>query len=113
MQNESNKVAIIVKNYFTEFQFDDALKNLSNVGHVDIISSDSGKIKSWDKSEKEYHTVVLYKNEIQRISAMDYNTIIVHEDIINDEARYMVSKIATALSTLWASSLSSRSASCS
>jgi len=89
MQNESNKVAIIVRNYFTEFQFDEALKNLSNVGHVDIISSDSGKIKSWDKSEKEYHTVVLYKNEINKISAMDYKTIIVHEDIIHDASKYV------------------------
>ncbi len=89
MQLESNKVAILVSNYFKEFQFDDALKTLSNVGNIDIISSDSGKIKSWDKSEKEYHTIVLYKNEIQKINAMDYNTIIVHEDLVNSASNYV------------------------
>ncbi|MDF2455375.1 MAG: putative cysteine protease YraA [Cytophagaceae bacterium] len=89
MQLESNKVAILVSNYFKEFQFDDALKTLSNVGNIDIISSDSGKIKSWDKSEKEYHSIVLYKNEIQKINAMDYNTIIIHEDLVNTTSQYV------------------------
>lgn len=89
MQLESNKVAILVNNYFKEFQFEDALKTLSNVGNVDIISSDSGKIKSWDKTEKDYHTVVLYKNEIHKINAMDYNTIIVHEDLVNSASQHV------------------------
>jgi hypothetical protein len=89
MQRDSNKIAILVPNYFTTFQFDDALKALPNVGNVDVISSESGKIKSWDKTEKEYHTVVLYKNEIRLVSPLDYSTIIVHEDLFNEDSRYI------------------------
>lgn len=89
MHRDSSKIAILVPNYFTTFQFDDALKTLSNVGNVDIISSESGKIKSWDKTEKEYHTIVLYKNEMRMVSPLDYSAIIVHEDLINTDSKYL------------------------
>lgn len=81
MQSNYSKIAILVPNHFSTFQFDDVLNMLPRVGNVDIISSDSGKIKSWDKSEKEYHTIVLYKNEMRMVSPLDYSTIIVHEDL--------------------------------
>lgn len=86
MQRDSNKIAILVSNYFKPFQFDEALKNLPNVSNVDIISSETGKIKSWDKTEKEYHSVVLYKNEIYKVRPMDYSTIIIHKDLINGQS---------------------------
>ncbi len=86
MQGDSNKIAILVSNYFKPFQFDDALKSLPNVSNVDIISSETGKIKSWDKTEKKYHTLVLYKNEIHKVSPLDYNTIIIHKDLINGQS---------------------------
>jgi len=89
MQRDSSKIAILVPNYFTTFQFEDALKTLPNAGNVDIISSESGKIKSWDKTEKEYHTIVLYKNEIRMVSPLDYSAIIVHEDLINTDAKFI------------------------
>ncbi len=85
---DSNKIAIIVPNHFQSFQFDDAVKNLPRIGNIDIISSESGKIKSWDKMEKEYHTVVLYKNKISEVNPLDYTTIIVHEMLIGEQSIY-------------------------
>ncbi len=95
MQTDSNKIAILVPNYFTTFQFDDALKTLPNAGNVDIISSETGKIKSWDKTEKEYHTIVLYKNEIRLVSSLDYSAIIVHEDLTGDDSKYINKEIVS------------------
>jgi len=86
MQIDSNKIAILVPNHFQAFQFDNAFKNLPRIGNIDVISSESGKIKSWDKTEKEYHTVVLYKNKISQVNPLDYTTIIVHEDLISTQS---------------------------
>ena len=86
MQKDSNKIAILVSNYFKSFQFDEALKNLPNVSNVDVISSETGKIKSWDKTEKEYHTVVLYTNNLHEVRPMNYGTIIIHKDLMNGQS---------------------------
>jgi putative intracellular protease/amidase len=99
MHKESNNIAILVSNYFTAFQFDNALRTLSNIGHVDIISSETGKIKSWDKTAKEYHTVVLYKNKICKVNPLDYTTIIVHEDLINDRSAYVNKETISFINT--------------
>lgn len=95
MQRDSSKIAILVPNYFTPFQFEDALKTLPNAGNVDIISSESGKIKSWDKTEKEYHAIVLYKNELSMVSPLDYSAIIIHEDLINTDAEHISKEAIT------------------
>ena len=99
MYTESNKIAILVSNYFTAFQFDNALRALSNIGHIDVISSETGKIKSWDKTAKEYHTVMLYKNEICNVSPLDYTTIIVHEDLINNHSNSINKETVTFINT--------------
>lgn len=83
MQKEPSKIAILISNYFEASSFEEPLKTLANIGCIDVISSESGKIKTWDKTMKEYYELSLYKSDIRTLNAMEYNTIIVHEKLLN------------------------------
>lgn len=83
MNTDSHKVAILVPNYFTPLNLDHVLSHLPEVDSIDVISSESRKVKSWDKTENTFHNIVLYDNELKRLSALEYDSLMIHEDLIN------------------------------
>jgi len=95
MEKELSKIAILIPNYFVASSFDKPLRTLANVGSIDVISSESGKIKTWDNTMKEYYDLSLYKSDIHAISAMEYNAIIVHEELLNGMAENVSKEIVS------------------
>jgi hypothetical protein len=76
-----NNVAILLPSYFLISHFEEPLKLLVNIGSIDVISSQSGKVKNWDHTKKEYYGIHLYKSDIYEVNPMNYNTLLVHETL--------------------------------
>lgn len=86
MQRGCKKIAVLVSNHFTQLNFDNAIKNISNVGHIDVISSDTGKVRSWDK-KKEYYGSSLFTDELTTINPLDYSAIIVYANLLDKKTK--------------------------
>ncbi len=83
MSSQPVKVVVLVSNYFTMPSFDHLLHGMPTIQCVDVVSVESGKVRTWNRAEKEYYTIPLHKDTIKSIRATDYSTVIMHSDILH------------------------------
>ncbi len=80
----NKRIAILATHGFEESELKSPKEAMENEGfHVDIVSLEKGKIKSWDKDNwgKEYNV----DKVIDEVSAKDYNALVLPGGVINPD----------------------------